>query len=197
MQEISLGDVDILKIGNEIQIAGTIWTGAGYQFITLLPDKKETFDDLKIMPLTLPEWEKLIRQADLLETEMFARDPTGKLVKILFRKSQRQIDSYLQWDCFRRDNYTCQYCGRTGIPLTVDHADLYELGGATIKENLVSACRSCNKDRGRMEFDVWIKSPIYLRKSQNLPESIKQHNLELVGQLPHLQTLRVYHVRTR
>ena len=197
MEEIKLSDIDIHDFGSNIQIAGTIWTGKGQSFITLVPNKKDNLSNLKIMPLTLPEWETLLRQTDLLETEMLAKDSTGKIVKIIYRKTQRQIDAYLQWAVFKRDNYTCRYCGRTGIPLTIDHIDLWENGGATIMENLLSSCRSCNKDRGKIEYDVWLKSPVYLRKSTNLSTLVKQENENLVLQLPHLKTLRVYHVRSR
>lgn len=196
MKPIKLSDINLHSIGNEIQISGVIWNGLGKTFITLVPDKEIDLSNLEIMPLTLPEWETLLKQTDLLETEMLAKDPTGKIVKIIYRKSQRQIDSYLQWACFKRDNYHCRYCYREA-PLTCDHVDLYENGGATILENLVSACKSCNKDRGRTEYEDWVTSNIYVRKSINLPENIKQQNLELVNQLPHLKTLRVYHIKSR
>lgn len=195
MDEIKLTDINIYDIGNEIQIAGTIWSGKGLQFITLVPDKKETFDNLKIMPLTLDQWQTLLKQADIQETEMFSQDLSG-ITKIIFRKSQRQIDSYLQWACFKRDGYRCRYCYRE-VPLTVDHADLFENGGATILENLLSACKQDNKDRGRMEYEDWIRSPLYIRKSQNLPDDIKALNLAVLDTLPLLRSQRVQHVRSR
>lgn len=197
METIQLKDINLYDIGNTIQIAGTIWSGNGQCFITLIPGKTETFENLKIMPLDLSEWETLLKQADTLETEMFAKDETGKLVKILFRKSQRQIDSFLQWAAFKRDNYSCRYCGRTGIPLTVDHIDLYENGGATILENLVSACRSCNKDRGRMEYADWLNSDQYKKRSNNLTTEVKKQNNDLLNNLEDLKTKRVLNVRTR
>lgn len=197
MKQISLGDIDIHSIGADIQIAGTIWSGLGKNFVTLIPGKQDDLSNLEIMPLTLDEWNILLKQADLLETEMFQKDPTGKLVKVIFRKTQRQIDAYVTWDVFKRDNYTCRYCGRTGIPLTVDHIDIWENGGATIKENLLSACRSCNKDRGKLEFDIWLQSPVYLKKSKALPPDMKKANEDLIAQLPRLKTLRVYHIRSR
>jgi 5-methylcytosine-specific restriction endonuclease McrA len=38
---------------------------------------------------------------------------------------------------FRRDNYTCQYCGAQDVPLTVDHIVPKVLGGSETWENLV------------------------------------------------------------
>ena len=51
-------------------------------------------------------------------------------------------------EIFRRDNYTCQYCGRNGGELTVDHVMPRHLGGAHSWDNLVAACRSCNHAKG-------------------------------------------------
>ena len=48
-------------------------------------------------------------------------------------------------EVFRRDNYTCQYCGREIQELTVDHVAPRYLGGKHTWENVVSACRACNR----------------------------------------------------
>jgi 5-methylcytosine-specific restriction endonuclease McrA len=51
-------------------------------------------------------------------------------------------------EVFRRDGYTCQYCGtRTGI-LTLDHVVPKRLGGEHSWENLVTACSACNHRKG-------------------------------------------------
>jgi len=51
-------------------------------------------------------------------------------------------------EVFRRDNYTCQYCGRHGTPLTVDHITPKRLGGEHTWTNVVAACPSCNHKKG-------------------------------------------------
>src|SRR3954468_79089 len=150
MDEIKLSDINILDIGNAIAIAGVIWSGKGVSFIAQFPDKNEDFSHLKVMPLTLDDWQKIIRQTDILETEIFAQDSSG-MVKKIVRKTARQIDNYAQWAVFRRDNYACRYCGNNNVPLTVDHIDLWEDGGASVQANMLSACKSCNKDRGNMK----------------------------------------------
>jgi len=49
----------------------------------------------------------------------------------------------------KRDNFTCQYCGRNGgEKLTIDHVLPKSLGGRTVWENVVSACRACNLKKG-------------------------------------------------
>lgn len=197
MEEIKLSDINLLDVGNEIQIAGTIWSGKGMAFVTLFPGKQEDLSHLTTLPMDLQEWEQFLRQTDLLETEIFRTDPSGKIIKAIVRKTQRAIDGYMQWAVFKRDNYTCRYCGRTGIPLTVDHVDLWENGGATIEANLVSACKNCNKERGRMEYPDWINSKQYEKRSKGLKIDVLHQNRRLVSELPNLQALRVTNIRTR
>jgi 5-methylcytosine-specific restriction endonuclease McrA len=47
-------------------------------------------------------------------------------------------------EVFQRDRYTCQYCGRVGRDLTLDHVMPRHRGGLHTWENLVSACKACN-----------------------------------------------------
>ncbi len=49
---------------------------------------------------------------------------------------------------FRRDGYTCQYCGKTGVELTLDHVIPKSRGGESTWENLVAACKTCNTKKG-------------------------------------------------
>ena len=51
-------------------------------------------------------------------------------------------------EVFRRDNYTCQYCGRRDSQLTVDHILPKHLGGKHIWTNVVAACPGCNHRKG-------------------------------------------------
>ncbi len=56
-------------------------------------------------------------------------------------------------EVFRRDNYTCQYCGRKDGGLTVDHVQPRHLGGAHIWTNVVAACPSCNHRKGGRKLE--------------------------------------------
>jgi len=47
-------------------------------------------------------------------------------------------------DVFIRDSYTCQYCGKTGRDLTLDHVQPRVRGGLHTWENVVAACIPCN-----------------------------------------------------
>lgn len=48
----------------------------------------------------------------------------------------------------RRDALRCQYCGRTDLPLTIDHILPRSRGGEDSWENLITACRRCNTKKG-------------------------------------------------
>lgn len=48
----------------------------------------------------------------------------------------------------KRDLYKCAYCGRSDLPLTIDHVIPRARGGEETWENLVTACVSCNNKKG-------------------------------------------------
>ena len=61
---------------------------------------------------------------------------------------------------FARDNYTCQYCGKVGGKLEVDHIMPFSRGGSDDINNLVTACRKCNRqkhDKTKEEYMEWLK----------------------------------------
>ncbi len=60
---------------------------------------------------------------------------------------------------FRRDHFTCQYCGLDGrsafenwLILTIDHVHPRTHGGSGKMDNLVTACRPCNLMKGTRVF---------------------------------------------
>ncbi|MCA9949914.1 MAG: HNH endonuclease [Anaerolineales bacterium] len=51
-------------------------------------------------------------------------------------------------EILRRDDFTCQYCGRKGRHLTLDHVVPRHQGGPHTWQNLVAACMYCNRRKG-------------------------------------------------
>ena len=51
-------------------------------------------------------------------------------------------------EVFRRDGYTCQYCGKHTLDLTIDHILPRHLGGPHTWTNVVAACSHCNHRKG-------------------------------------------------
>jgi 5-methylcytosine-specific restriction endonuclease McrA len=50
-------------------------------------------------------------------------------------------------EVFRRDKYTCQYCGKESRQLTLDHIIPRYRDGQHSWENVVSACVPCNRHK--------------------------------------------------
>jgi 5-methylcytosine-specific restriction endonuclease McrA len=61
-------------------------------------------------------------------------------------------------ELFARDGYACVYCGRSApeVELTVDHVEPRRLGGDNSSGNLVTACRTCNRDKGGKAAWAWL-----------------------------------------
>ena len=178
---MKLKDFNLLEFGNTITLSGMMLSDAHKQYLFPFPEEQIddiTSTDIEILDLTLEDWKAVLRQTDLLETEVLAKDKNG-FIKATLRKSGRQIDQRISWAVYRRDNYTCRYCGRNDVPLTVDHLILWEAGGPSIEENLVSSCKNCNKARGNTEYEEWLGSEFYNRVYLNLDRETVRLNEEL------------------
>lgn len=58
-------------------------------------------------------------------------------------------------EVFSRDGHTCQYCGRGGKELTLDHVIPRRRGGEHSWENVVTACIPCNRRKaGRTPLEA-------------------------------------------
>lgn len=64
-------------------------------------------------------------------------------------KISSMISKGIRFDVFRRDNFTCQYCGRRPpeVQLEIDHKVPKAHGGSNSIENLVTACSDCNRGK--------------------------------------------------
>lgn len=58
---------------------------------------------------------------------------------------------------FKRDNYTCQYCGKVGGKLEVDHIFPFSKGGSDSLENLTTSCQKCNRQKRDKSVDDFLK----------------------------------------
>ena len=179
---VPFSDLNILNIGHDIQLAGAVYTGKGRIYLMLYPD--ESLDqDVCALEMTTEEWLQVIRQSDLLETEVLAKSPDGSVGKAVIRKSTRQIEQGVSWQVFRKAGFQCSYCGADNVPLTVDHLVCWEEGGPSIPANLLSCCKKCNKTRGNLPYADWIRTEYYLKVSRKLSEAQRKANEALVATL--------------
>lgn len=68
----------------------------------------------------------------------------------------RMIKGKLRFEIFKRDDFTCQYCGRKApeVKLTIDHKKAQSAGGGDEKENLLTCCEDCNMGKGSTDLSV-------------------------------------------
>lgn len=110
-----------------------------------------------------------VRAPEVITLAVFDRLPGGKAPF-----SKRNV--------FKRDRYTCQYCGRQpgAEELTIDHVMPRSQGGETSWENCVLACVACNRRKADLSLKqtgmrlrsiprmpVW--RPLYSSRSARLP----------------------------
>jgi 5-methylcytosine-specific restriction endonuclease McrA len=63
-------------------------------------------------------------------------------------KARDPLPAQMRFGILQRDGFRCRYCGRPGsapgVVLHVDHVVPVAVGGATTKDNLLTACEECN-----------------------------------------------------
>jgi len=80
----------------------------------------------------------------------FYKKKLNDLNKGIIRKGNGQIYNHykLRFEVFKRDNFTCQYCGRNvkedKIKLHCDHIHPKSKGGLFVANNLITSCEECN-----------------------------------------------------
>jgi hypothetical protein len=86
------------------------------------------------------------------------------------------IPQGVRFDVFRRDNFTCVYCGASSpdVVLECDHKVPVAKGGKDDQENLVTACFDCN--RGKSAKDA---------PNRPTPAGKPAHRHPLIGMFGH------------
>jgi len=79
-------------------------------------------------------------------TAVFPRPAVIRL-RHLVRRPRPRV-RLVRREVFRRDNFTCQYCGESVRPLTLDHVVPRHRGGRHTWTNIVTACPVCNRRKG-------------------------------------------------
>jgi len=66
------------------------------------------------------------------------------------KRARRTVTPAVRFEVFRRDSFTCQYCGRRAptVILHVDHVIPVAAGGTNDPANLRTACSTCNLGKG-------------------------------------------------
>lgn len=89
---------------------------------------------------------------------------------------RQAISKKTRFEIFKRDNFTCQYCGRTSedVILEIDHVVPVSKGGTNDEMNLVTACFDCNRGKSDRTLGNVIPRPDadirYLETQQEIQE---------------------------
>ena len=64
---------------------------------------------------------------------------------------RKSISKKIRFEVFKRDAFTCQYCGRTApeVILEIDHINPVANGGNNDLMNLITSCYDCNRGKGK------------------------------------------------
>ena len=67
---------------------------------------------------------------------------------------RKQLSKKIRFEVFKRDKFTCQYCGRSApdVVLEVDHMNPVANGGSNDIMNLITSCKDCNRGKGAREL---------------------------------------------
>ena len=68
---------------------------------------------------------------------------------------RKSVSKKLRFEIFKRDSFTCQYCGNTPpkIVLELDHITPVCEGGDNSEDNLITACFDCNRGKAGNKLD--------------------------------------------
>jgi len=75
--------------------------------------------------------------------------PSPSVIRLAYHvKRPRPVVKLTRKEVLQRDDHACQYCGKRGNDLTLDHVMPRHRGGQHTWENVVAACRHCNHKKG-------------------------------------------------
>jgi 5-methylcytosine-specific restriction endonuclease McrA len=102
--------------------------------------------------------------------------PAPSVIRLMyFIRRPRPRVKLTRREIFIRDNFTCQYCGRHGHELTIDHVIPRSRGGLHIWENVVASCKTCNHRKGGKSV---AEARMSLRKQPHEPRAGMYYTIE-------------------
>jgi transposase len=109
--------------------------------------------DTIVRKLGLP-WKKALRRAYDYVSETgqgeqggLGRESGGRQGIVDNQGPRKAISIRKRFLVFKRDNYTCQICHRSGLPIEVDHIKPWARNGPETLDNLQTLCFACNRGK--------------------------------------------------
>lgn len=102
--------------------------------------------------------------------------------------SRKPLGKKLRFEVFKRDSFTCQYCGAKApdVILHVDHLSPVSSGGSNDILNLITACDACNLGKGARA----ISDNAEVEKQRAQLEQLNERRLQMEQMLAWREELR-------
>ena len=93
---------------------------------------------------------------------------------------RKEISKRMRFEVFKRDSFTCQYCGRMApdVVLQVDHIKPVSKGGKNEMINLVTSCFDCNN--GKRDIELSDDAAVKKQEKQLLELVERKEQLEMM-----------------
>lgn len=87
------------------------------------------------------------------------------------------ISKKIRFEVFKRDGFTCQYCGKNPpeVTLEVDHIQPVSKNGTDELDNLITACFDCNRGKSNVELK---RIPNSLTENKEILEEREKQYIE-------------------
>jgi hypothetical protein len=111
-------------------------------------DTARIVDPADYQQYTWADWAEMVAQEDepFIQTQWMRLRVPEVVTLTRYDKLPVNAVTFSRRNVFKRDRFTCQYCGRQpgGEELTIDHVTPRAQGGVSSWDNCVLACMECN-----------------------------------------------------
>jgi 5-methylcytosine-specific restriction endonuclease McrA len=109
-------------------------------------------------PLNITTWKRAVIMLLKGKAEGLEHDPSHRIRTDQFLPTVIRLRQFVRVpykplpltrrNIFQRDGHSCQYCGSSNDPLSIDHVIPRSRGGADSWDNVTTACLTCNVRKG-------------------------------------------------
>jgi hypothetical protein len=99
--------------------------------------------------------------------------------------TRRPLSARTRFEVFKRDEFTCQYCGRKApdVALHIDHIVAVANGGTDDAMNLLTACSDCNLGKSAVPLDRIITPENPAQRAREIAETeaaLREYNRQVL-----------------
>lgn len=93
------------------------------------------------------------------------------------KTTRKAISKKLRFEVFKRDKFTCQYCGKKApdVILVIDHIQPVSKKGTNDILNLITSCQSCNQGKS----NIVLNENVILNKQRKQLEDIEERKQQI------------------